>query len=81
VNPSDLALFNQFMPPGGEEPTLDLHAPAAPQDERKGTNLADLILKEIAAHEARQGQAEGLEEGVEDEVDEIPAKVVEVYSK
>lgn len=78
------------MPPSGEEPTLDLGAAAAapPEQERKGTNLADLILREIAAHEARQARAERVADGVvavgeeeEQEEEEVPQKVIEVYSK
>lgn len=77
------------MPPSGEEPTLDLGAAAAapPEQERKGTNLADLILREIAAHEARQARAERVADGVavaeeeEPEEEEVPQKVIEVYSK
>ena len=48
----------------------------------QGTNLADLILQQIAAHEATQ---EGLPivqgGGPPEDAVELPAKVVEVYTK
>ena len=48
----------------------------------EGTNLADLILERIAAHEASQGGKPVIQRGgqPEDAV-ELPAKVVEVYQK
>ncbi len=69
------------MPSKLEEPTLDLHADTTPQD-AEGTNLADLILEQIAAHEAAQSAKPMIHGGgaPEDAV-EIPAKVVEVYTK
>lgn len=50
--------------------------------EGQGSNLADLILEKIAAHEAAQGGERVYQGGgaPEDAV-ELPAKVVEVYSK
>ena len=47
-----------------------------------GNKLADLILEKIAAHEAAQGGERVYQGGgaPEDAV-ELPAKVVEVYSK
>ena len=51
-------------------------------EEGEGTNLAALILVKIAAHEARQtGQPKVQGGGAPEEAIEIPAKVVEVYSK
>ena len=48
----------------------------------QGTNLADLILEKIAAHESTQTGAPVVQGGgiLEDAV-ELPAKVVEVYTK
>lgn len=50
--------------------------------EGQGTNLADLILAQIAAHEAAQAGEPVIQGGgpPEDAI-ELPAKVVEVYSK
>jgi hypothetical protein len=46
------------------------------------TNLADLILEKIAAHEAAQGDEHAvLGPGAPEDAIEIPAKVVEVYTK
>lgn len=51
-------------------------------EEGQGTNLADLILEKIAAHEATQN-AHPITQGggPPEEAIELPAKVVEVYSK
>ena len=51
-------------------------------EEGEGTNLADLILEKITAHEATQTGRPVLQGGgpPEDAI-ELPAKVVEVYSK
>ena len=48
----------------------------------QGTNLADVILEKIAAHEAAQAGKPKIQGGgpPEDAV-EIPAKAVEVFSK
>ncbi|MCJ1391908.1 snoRNA-binding rRNA-processing protein [Xylographa bjoerkii] len=80
VDPKDLDLFNKFIPPG-EDPTLDLKATST-QTEDQGTNLADLILEQIAAHEAAQAGDPIIQGGghPEDAI-ELPAKVMEVYSK
>ena len=50
--------------------------------EGEGTNLADLILEKITAHEATQTGGPMIQGGgpPEDAI-ELPAKVVEVYSK
>ena len=51
-------------------------------EEGQGTNLADLILAKIAAQEATQtGQPIIQGGGPPEEAIELPAKVVEVYSK
>ena len=78
ISPYDLDLFNKFVPPG-EQPTLELPS-MAPTQAEAGTNLADLILEQIAVHEAAQGYQPGQEDN-RPEDREIPAKVVEVYSK
>ena len=52
------------------------------QAEEQGTNLADLILEKIAAHEAvRSDQPVIQGGGLPEDAVELPAKVVEVYSK
>jgi essential nuclear protein 1 len=72
-------MFNKFIP-AGEEPTLDLHASSS--EEKKGTNLADLILKQIAAHEAQEVHGSNVVGGgPPEEAIEIPEKVIEVYSQ
>ena len=81
IDPADLDMFNRFMPTG-EEPSLEprLHSP---QDkDQQGTNLADLILEKIAAHEAAQsGERQIIGGGLPEDAIEMPAKVVEVYTK
>ncbi|MCJ1474410.1 snoRNA-binding rRNA-processing protein [Lambiella insularis] len=80
VDPKDLDLFNKFIP-SGEDPTLDLKARAT-QTENQGTNLADLILEQIEAHEAAQGGKPAIQGGgLPEDAVELPAKVVEVYTK
>lgn len=52
------------------------------QAEEQGTNLADLILEKIAAHEAVQSDHPVIQGGgLPEDAVELPAKVVEVYSK
>ena len=83
--PDDLETFSKFFPTqedvllrqgwGGE---------ADDADEGPGTNLADLILEKIAAHEAAQTGKAGTTQGIPGPLDddfEIPPKVVEVYTK
>ncbi len=73
-------LFNKFMPSDG----MDSVVQPIPQDsnEEQSTNLADLILEKIAAHEAGQiGQPQVQGRGLPEDAVELPPKVVEVYSK
>lgn len=84
--PEDLETFSKFFPTQ-EDPLLrqGWGGPAEEPDEVRGTNLADLILEKIAAHEAAQA-AQGvngqMRSGiVPDEDYELPPKVVEVYTK
>lgn len=84
--PEDLATFNKFFPTQ-EDPLLrqgwggEDDGGAAGEDEGQGTNLAELILEKIAAHEAAQGNGARDIPGPIDEEMEIPPKVVEVYTK
>lgn len=71
--------------PSGAEPILQLKGQFDGQiseEQQQGTNLADLILEKIAAHEATQSGGPPIQGGgpPEDAV-EVPAKVIEVYSK
>ena len=77
VDPGDLDLFNKFNPSDGQDA---ITAPVV--DEGDSTNLADLILEKIAAHEAHTHSRPVVQGGgpPEDAV-ELPAKVVEVYTK
>jgi essential nuclear protein 1 len=82
--PDDLETFSKFFPIE-EDPLLKTGwGGEADQDEGPGTNLADLILEKIAAHEAAQAANGGVAQNAPGPIDEdfeIPAKVVEVYSK
>ena len=80
LDPDDLNLYNKFMP-ARTDPMLDSTQEASTQSE-EGTNLADLILEKIALHEAATAHEPRIQGGgaPEDAV-ELPAKVVEVYSK
>jgi len=80
-------MFNRFNPsfdhpilqPGGlDKPPID----EVDGDVRPDTYLADLILEKIAAAEAGEtGEQVAEGESYEEEVAELPEKVVEVYSK
>ncbi|KAK2732965.1 snoRNA-binding rRNA-processing protein [Myotisia sp. PD_48] len=82
IDPKDLDMFHKFMPRDDEDPIFD---PRNPDDEdQAGTNLADLILDKIAAHEAAQSGSKQpviLGGGAPEDAIEIPAKAVEVYEK
>jgi essential nuclear protein 1 len=83
--PDDLETFRKFFPTE-ENPLLGTGwgGDAEEADEGPGTNLADLILEKIAAHEAAQAANGGAVLNMPGPIDddfEIPAKVVEVYSK
>ncbi|KAI9781243.1 MAG: snoRNA-binding rRNA-processing protein [Peltula sp. TS41687] len=80
LDPDDLNTFHRFLPPSEDLPIAQGDDRA--RDEDQATNLADIILKKIAAHEAAQSSRPDVhandrpEEGVE-----LPPKVVEVYTK
>jgi essential nuclear protein 1 len=83
--PDDLETFSKFFPTE-EDPLLRTGwgGEADDADEGPGTNLADLILEKIAAHEAAQAANGGVAQNAPGPIDEdfeIPTKVVEVYSK
>lgn len=85
IDPNDLDTFNRFNP--SFDPATLLQ-PQINDEEAQGpgTNLADLILEKIAAHEAQeQGKGDGLPpirgDGPPDNAVELPAKVVEVYTQ
>jgi essential nuclear protein 1 len=79
IDPDDLATFNKFIPTD-ENPIVWPGEEAQPSG--PGTDLAALILEKIAAHEAAHPEERQVQGGgdPEDAV-ELPAKVVEVYSK
>ena len=79
MKPGDLDLFNRFMAPH-EDDVLPMTNGSMEED--KATNLADLILERIAAHEAAQLRDQVNQGGdLYEDAMELPAKVVEVYSK
>jgi essential nuclear protein 1 len=80
IDPNDLATFNKFIPTD-DNPIVWPGEEAQPSG--PGTDLAALILEKIAAHEAGNGSAPEQIIGGGDPEDaiELPAKVVEVYSK
>lgn len=84
LSPADQAMFAKFMPEQEDE-LLRTGWDGKAEDEEEGTtNLADLILEKIAqkeAREARLGGSGGQAAGPVDNDFEIPAKVVEVYTK
>ncbi|KAK3651624.1 snoRNA-binding rRNA-processing protein [Elasticomyces elasticus] len=92
VDPGDLEAFNRFNP--SFDPATLLQTPPADEadgdgeEEGQPTNLADLILSKIAAHEAQEGGSSGKNPapfihggGAMQDAVELPAKVVEVYTQ
>lgn len=80
IDSNDLSLFNKFIPSTIADPTLQ--SIANDEAEGQGTNLADLILEKIAAHEAGQAGEPVIQGGgMPEDAVKLPAKVVEVYSK
>jgi len=74
-------LFNRFMPSSTANSVIQSVVEQDNED-GQGTNLADLILEKIAAHEAGpSGQPVVHGGGEPEDAVELPAKVVEVYSK
>ena len=82
MDPGDSALFDKFMPARQSEGLPSLDSNDNGDSKLTGVNLADLILERIEAHEAEQ-QDQGAVQGggPPEEAIELPAKVVEVYSK
>lgn len=80
LDPNDLDTFNRFIP---TDPDPIFHPTKSDEaGEGQGTNLSDLILEKIAAHEAAQaGQRVVKGGGAPEDAVEIPAKVVDVYQK
>ena len=80
LDPNDLEVFNKYVPSNE-----DLIVPFDQGDKAKdgqAKNLADLILEQIAAHEAGQDGDPLIQGGgLPEDAIELPAKVVEVYSK
>ncbi|KAK8105984.1 Bystin-domain-containing protein [Apiospora kogelbergensis] len=83
IEVDDLATFNKFMPTENQDPLLQHGWPGQEQESapEQSTNLADLIMAKIAAHESGGATLEPRDLGPPDEEFELPPKVVEVYSK
>ena len=80
IGPSETDIFNKFMPL--TESALMLSDGEIGDVRQEGTNLTDLILEKIAAHQAANGGQAKSEGGSEHgDIASIPPKVVEVYSK
>ena len=80
IDPNDTDLFNRFLPSSTADSITQPTTKIGSED-GQGTNLADLILEKIAAHEATADQPELQGGGQLEDAVELPAKVVEVYSK
>ncbi|KAI9709481.1 MAG: snoRNA-binding rRNA-processing protein [Bogoriella megaspora] len=89
VDPNDLDIFNKFNPTF-DPATLIRSKGEEDEDEGPGTNLADLIMEKITAHEAAQAGQTGdngneplnvVGGGPPEDAIEVPTKVVEVYSQ
>lgn len=80
VDPQDLETYERFLPDDDEDDLLKHGWDRKPCGEEQGesVNLADLILEKIAAHEAAEARKEA---GLPADDYELPAKVVEAYTK
>ena len=77
MDPADLEVFNQIM---RSPNTLSLEG-TMPSEETR-TNLADLIVEKITAHEAGQKHVRVEPDSADhDDAVELPAKVVEAFSR
>ncbi|KAI9760158.1 MAG: hypothetical protein M4579_001878 [Chaenotheca gracillima] len=80
MDPNDLDMFKRFLPENDDPLFTQGDGPNGAGEE--STNLADLILEKIAAHEAVQSGSGPVQGGGDPEdAIELPAKVVEVYTK
>ena len=80
IDPGEMQLFEKFVPL--TESTLMHSTGAVSSDRPRSTNLTDLILGKIAAHEAaNRGQISPEDERGPEDLGDIPPKVIEVYSK
>jgi essential nuclear protein 1 len=83
--PSDLETFSKFFPTK-DDPLLQRGwaGETTEPEGQQGTNLADLILEKIAAHEAAQSGNGNAKRGIVGAPDDdyvLPPKVIEVYTK
>ncbi|KAL8729581.1 MAG: hypothetical protein Q9166_004661 [cf. Caloplaca sp. 2 TL-2023] len=83
LDPNDFSLFHKFMPQTtSQDHIIQPTQSGLGSEEGQITNLADLILEKITAHEAAQsGQPVIQGGGPPEDAVELSAKVVEVYSK
>jgi essential nuclear protein 1 len=80
MDPNDLAMYNKFNPT--DENPIAWPGDEAQTSDGQSTDLADLILAKIAEHEAgNPSRPEIYGGGDPEDAVELPAKVVEVYSK
>ena len=80
LQPQEMDTFHKFMPLTADA-LMEANGERE-EDEGQGTNLADLILEKIAAHEAATGDhMQAYDEDEHEGMSEIPPKVVEVYTK
>ena len=76
----EMDTFHKFMPLTADA-LMEVNGERK-EDEDQGTNLADLILEKIAAHEAATGDdQQTYNEDEHQSMSDIPPKVVEVYTK
>ncbi|KAL8707671.1 MAG: hypothetical protein Q9220_007333 [cf. Caloplaca sp. 1 TL-2023] len=83
MDPNDINLFNKFMPSTtSQDQILRINQSLEGDTNGESTSLADLILEKIAAHESTRDKAPMIHGGgLPEEIIEIPAKAMEVYSK
>lgn len=75
-------MFHKFLPRDEEDPIFGSRKPEEEEPEGEGTNLADLILEKIAAHEAAQARGPAvMGGGAPEDAVELPVKAIEVFEK
>jgi essential nuclear protein 1 len=81
IDPNDLATFNKFIPT--DENPIVWPGEEAQSSEDNGTDLAALILQRISEHESSNPvqKPQIIGGGDPEDAVELPAKVVEVYTK
>ncbi|TDZ26914.1 Uncharacterized protein Cob_v000758 [Colletotrichum orbiculare MAFF 240422] len=87
IDPEDLETYRKFLPDAEDDPAAMLNQHGwgnkGPDEDMAGggTNLTELILEKIAAHEAAEARKAAGVSAVDEEDYQLPPKVIDVYTK